>query len=190
MMSLSGQIRFCTRAQLALGGSLLIMVAAFVFLGYQPTNRRLRSVEAGIDSKEQELTTNLHKDEILSSVKQDVNHLLVQLDGAKKLPKDDDISGFANDLTRISQETQLAKPPKYTPNHNLHERGDLFSKYGIQIEVQGNFVNVFNFIRETENLPRLTRVKSIELHPDPNPAHIGQVTADLTMELYFSADQP
>ena len=188
MMSLSSQTRFCSRAQLALSGSLLIIAAAFVFLGYLPATHRLKAVQINIDTKEDELHTNLNKDQILASVKQDVNRLLVQLGGAKKLPKDDDISGFANDLTRISQETQLNKPPKYTPNHSLPEKGDLFSKYGIQIEVQGNFLNVFNFIRETENLPRLTRVKSIELHPDS--VHVGQVTADMTMELYFSAEQP
>jgi Tfp pilus assembly protein PilO len=187
MMSLSGQTRFCTRAQLALSGSLLIMAAAFVFLGYLPSTQRLKTVQNSIDTKEDELRTNLNKDQILASVKQDVNRLYVQLDGAKTLPKDDDISGFANDLTRISQETQLAKPPKYTPNKSLPEKGDLFSRYGIQIEVQGNLLNVFHFIRETENLPRLTRVKSIELHADP--VHAGQVTADMTMELYFSAGQ-
>lgn len=187
MMSLSAQIRFCTRAQLVLTGSLFVMAAAFFFFGYQPMTHRLNNVQASIDAKEEELNTNLNKDQILQSVKQQVNKLLVQLDGTKRLPRDEDIAGFYKDATRVSQDAQLASPPKYNPDKKVTPCNDLFSKFGIQIQVQGNFSKIASFVREMESLPRLTRVKTIEMRSDP--AHPGIVTADMTMELYFSADQ-
>ena len=66
------------------------------------------------------------------------------------------------------------------------QRGEVFSLYPIQLRLQGNFMNVFSFIHDTEALPRMSRVRSITIHSEPKEA--GLVTVDLGMDLYFSPD--
>jgi len=185
MVSLKIQIIWCRRAQLTLGGVFLVIVCAFYFLGYRPTTSRLKSLDAQIADMQQELTDNSTKAQILPDVEREVRNLRLRLDGAKKLPKVMDVAGFINDVTRISQSTQLRKP-KYDPE--FPKRGELFSIYPIRLQLQGNFANVFAFIRETEALPRLSRIRSINIKTDTVSKEPGAVIVNLGMDLYFSPD--
>lgn len=185
MVSLKKQIRWCLRAQLSLGGLLLIIGCGFYLLGYRPTTNRLHSLDAQIAGMQQELSDNSAKSRILPEVAREVRTLRLRLDGSKKLPKDMDVAGFINDVTRISQGTQLRKP-QYRPD--TPKRYELFSLYPIQLELQGNFANIFAFIRDTEALPRLSRVRTINIKTDQTSKEPGSVTVDLGMDLYFSPD--
>ena len=183
MVSLKSQIRWCVRGQLALGGLLLLIGTSFYLVGYRPTTARQRELDAQIKQMQQELTDNDARGGALNEVVTEVKHLRLRLDGAKKLPKDMDVAGFIKDITRISQNTQLRKPDYHPDNP---KREDLFSLYPIQLQLQGDFTHVFEFIRETEALPRLTRVRSIDIKTDPKTP--GNVIVDLGMDLYFSPD--
>jgi type IV pilus assembly protein PilO len=184
MISLQNQIRWCTRAQIALGGLLLVMGSGFYFFGYRPAQKNLTRLSNETATMQGELLDNTRRSQILPAVALEVKNLRLRLDGSKKMPRDMDIAGFINDLTHISQATQIGKP-QYRPD--APKRGDLFSQYPIELQLQGNFTNVFSFIRETESLPRLTRVRSIDIKADP--AKPGFVGVDLGMDLYFSPDQ-
>ena len=184
MVSLKNQVRWCVRAQLAMGGLLLVIGTSFYFLGYRPMIQKQTSLDAGIRSMQQELLDNTGKSQVLTQVAAEVKALRLQLDGAKKMPKDMDVAGFINDLTRISQSTNLRKP-QYTPD--APKRSELFSLYPIRLQLTGNFANVFQFIRETESLPRLSRVRSINIKTEPKDP--GVVTVNLGMDLYFSPEQ-
>jgi type IV pilus assembly protein PilO len=183
MMSLKVQIRWCVRAQLSLGGLFLLAVTAFYLFGYRPITNRLRTLESETVAMQQELRENSAKSQILPAVALEVKNMRLKLEGAKKMPKDMDVAGFITDLTRISQLSQLSKP-QYHPD--APKRGDLFWLYPITLQLQGNFSNVFNFIRETESLPRLSRVRSISIKADQKQP--GVVTVNLGMDLYYSPD--
>src|SRR5215207_9702459 len=160
MVSLKNQVRWCIRAQLSLGGLLLVIGTSFYLLGYRPMIQRQTELDAAIRRMQQELLDNTARSRILGQVAAEVKALRLRLDGAKKMPKDMDVPGFINDLERISQSTSLRKP-QYTPD--APKRGELFSMYPIRLQLTGNFANVFAFIRETESLPRLSRVRTINI---------------------------
>ena len=183
MVSLKNQIRWCIRAQLVLGGAVVLIGSAFYFLGYRPTTNRLAMMDKDITSMQQELADNSMKSQILPNVAKDVRTLRLKLDGSKKLPKEMDVAGFVTDIMRISQNTQLGKPD-YKPEDP--KRGELFSIYPIRLQLEGNFTNVFTFLREIEALPRLSRVRSIDIKADGKQP--GNVTVNLDMDLYFSPD--
>jgi Tfp pilus assembly protein PilO len=166
-----------------MGGFLLLIVAAFYFLGYRPMIAKQQALDASIRDMQQELDDNSARGRILPEVIAQVKAMRLRLDGSKRMPKDMDIAGFIQDTTRICQNTQLRKP-KYQPDPQP-KRGELFSLYPIRCELQGNFANIFAFIRETESLPRLSRVRSINIKADKEP---GTVTVNLVMDLYFSPD--
>jgi Tfp pilus assembly protein PilO len=182
-LTLKSQILWCLRAQLTMGGLLLVIGAGFYFMGYRPVTNHIASLDTDTVDIEHELTDNSAKARILPSVTKDVKALRLKLDGAKKLPKDIDFPGFATDILRISQATQLRKPD-YHPGEP--KKGDLFWTFPIQLQLQGSFPSVFKFIRETEALPRLTHVRSIEIKQDQKEA--GNVIVNLGMDLYFSPD--
>jgi Tfp pilus assembly protein PilO len=167
-----------------MGGLVLLIGASFYFLGYRPMIRRQETLDTNIHDMQKEFCDNAVRGQILPEVAKEVKQLRLRLDGAKKMPRDMDIAGFIQDMTRISQSTQLRKP-KYLPDPQP-KRGDLFSLYPIRCELQGNFANVFAFLRETESLPRLSRVRSINLKADPKDP--GSVTVNLLIDLYFAPD--
>jgi type IV pilus assembly protein PilO len=183
MMGLKAQIRWCVRAQLVLGGIFLLLLAAFFLFGYRPITGRLQALDTDTQAMQKELRENSTKSQILPAVALEVKNLRLKQKGAKQMPKDMDVAGFITDLTRISQLSQLSKP-QYHPD--APKRGELFSLYPITLQLQGNFNNVFNFIRETESLPRLSRVRSIKITADQKQP--GVVTVNLGMDLYYSPD--
>ena len=183
MVSLQNQIRWCLRAQLALGGILLLIAVAFFTFGYRPITAQQKQLDSQILTMQHELSDNMTRSRILPQIAMDVKALRLKLDGAKKLPKDVDVAGFIKDITRISQSTQLHKPD-YKPE--APKRGEMFSVLPIELRLQGNFANIFQFIRDAESLPRLSRVTSIHIQSDSKTS--GDVIVDLGMDLYFSPD--
>ena len=184
MVSLKNQVRWCNRAQLVMAAMVLLIGASFYFLGYRPMIRRQQALDSSIHDMQQEFCDNAVRGQILPEVAKEVIQLRLRLDGAKRMPRDMDIAGFIQDMTRISQSTQLRKP-QYHPEPQP-KRGELFSLYPIRCELQGNFANVFAFLRETESLPRLSRVRSINLKADTKDP--GTVTVNMMIDLYFSPD--
>jgi Tfp pilus assembly protein PilO len=182
MLSLKNQVRWCIRAQVSMGGLLVVIAASFYFLGYGPLIQRQKSLNADIQRMQQELVDNSNRSQILPQVAVEVKNLRLRVDGAKKMPKDSDISGFINDVERISQRTSLRKPDS-TPD--APKPGELFSIFPYRLQLRGNFANVFAFIRETESLPRLSRVRSINIKADDQP---GSVIVNLGIDLYYSPD--
>jgi Tfp pilus assembly protein PilO len=184
MVSLQNQIRWCVRAQLTLGGVLLLIVVAFYTFGYRPITIQQKKLDSQIQTMQHELSDNMARSQILPEVAVEVKGLRLKLDGAKKLPKDVDVAAFITDLASISQSTQLHKPD-YKPQ--APKRGDMFSVLPIDLRLQGNFNNIFAFLRDAESLPRLSRVTSIHIQSDPKTP--GDVVVNLDMDLYFSPDQ-
>ena len=185
MVSLKNQILWCLRAQLSLGGLLLAIGTSFYFAGYRPTTNRIAALDADIHNMQREVAENSALSQILDSVVKEVKNLRLKLDGSKKLPKEVDVAAFVTDILRISQATQLRKPD-YHPDEAGPKRGELFSIYQIRLQLQGNFTNVFSFIRQAEALPRLSRVRSINIKADEKAP--GKVIVNLGMDLYFTPD--
>src|SRR4051812_48008589 len=102
MVSLKNQSRWCTRAQITLGAMLVLIGTGFYLLGYRPITHQIESMDNEIRSMQRELADNSAKSQILPDVAREVRNLRLRLDGAKKLPKDMDVAGFINDVTRIS----------------------------------------------------------------------------------------
>ena len=181
MVSLKNQIRWALRAQIILGGLLVLIGSSFYFLGYRPTTNKIASLDNDIRNMQREIDDSSIKSQALTQVTLEVSELRRKLDGAKKLPKEMDVAGFITDITHISQRTQLRKPD-YHPDEP--KRGELFSVYPIRLSLAGDFDNVFSFIRETEALPRLSRVRTINFKKDTKEQNT--VVVNMGMDLYFA----
>lgn len=103
-----------------------------------------------------------------------------------KLPQEREMDKILDELSNIAGEnnlkTRTIKPLKI-------ERAPGYSEQPISMSLSGDFGGFYQFLLQLERLPRVTRVMQMVVHKNQRD---GEVTADLTLSVYFepSVGQP
>lgn len=185
MQTLQKQIRSCARVQWTLASCMFVMVGSFYLLGYRPTIARQKMLAAQIVEKQRELMAARLQTRILPDVASEVEQLKAKLERSKKsIPRQQELPQFIRHVTQLSQQAALRRFG-YKPG--VPNRGELVSELPIQFGFDGDFVNVFSFLRNTEEMPRLTRVRGMTIKSRDRDRG-GQVQVQLSMNIYFSAE--
>lgn len=184
MGKLQSQIRWCSRAQWSLAAVTLLLIAVFYFLSYRPQHQRQRELSLLIERQKRELREGKSHTSALPEVASEVERLRARLERSKKsIPKQQDLPQFIRDVSQLSQQASLKKPA-FKPG--TPARLDLVSELPIHMTFEGDFVNVYSFLRNLEEMPRLTRVRDMKLTSrDRN----GQIKVQMSMNIYFSPDE-
>ena len=183
--NLKHQLKWCGRVQWALAAVLVLSLAAFNLLGIRPADARLAAIRNRVASELNQLRADQARAATLPVVEQqtlDLRRRLDQFD--KELPRHRDLAQLIGDMTRISQKSSLQKlswRPDPTPR-----RTDQFTELPIHFSFQGDFLGVFNFLRQVEDMQRLTRLRKLQVQSTDGVA--GQVDVQLTMNVYFLED--
>src|SRR4051794_4720874 len=182
MKSLQSQIAWCARAQWAMTLVMTALVAAFILFAYLPGKRRQVELRAQLEDKSRELEANQARASNLLTLAKDVERLQAKLDKQnKKLPKTAELGEFIGNLTPARQQYQIKK---FVHQVGTIRRQELFGEIPITMSFEGDFLNVFGFLRELEGMQRLTRVKNLTVRcKDPRT---GQVDVSMAMNIYFS----
>lgn len=182
MRTLQSQIGFCAKAQRAMVVSLLVAAVIFYVFWYRPKDQRLRDLKEQITFKQHDLNGKQLQAATLPIVAREVETLRTRLERFnKKLPRQPELGFFIREITQISQRTSLKK---LTVQPGLPRTMELFSELPIALTFEGDFDGVFQFLRQAEDMQRLTRVRSISIKaPDPKS---GQVEVQLSMNIYFA----
>jgi len=182
MRSLHSQITWCRRLQLGLSMGLALAVVLFVFAGYLPARHRLEALHGQIQSKTTEVEDNQNKARNLPLLALEVKELESRVrDYDRQFPKQADLGDFIKDITRVSQQLAL-RDWKYQPS--APRRGDTYFELPIQMNFQGEFLNVFSFLTEVEHLQRLTRVRKLAIRIKDFKS--GMVEVEIGLNIYFS----
>jgi Tfp pilus assembly protein PilO len=185
MHTLRDQIRWCARFQWCLAGVMLLVVGAFIVLGYVPKTSRMRELQSRIRDQQRDLMAASLRTRILPEVAAEVERLKVKLERTRKsIPPQQELPQFIRDVTQLSQQATLKKFG-YKPG--VPSRGELVCELPIQFSFEGDFVNVFSFLRNTEEMPRLTRVRGMSVKTRDRDRN-GQVKVELSMNIYFAAE--
>jgi Tfp pilus assembly protein PilO len=165
-----------------LGVSIVTLSVGFVLFGYRPKTSRLVELDRQIDEKRRELRDNQTKTTIRPYVEQQVNEAkrrTAMFD--KQLPRQDDWGQFLNDITLLRDQAGLRDcyivPTGAKPN-------DLFVEFPIQVKFEGDFLSVFAFLRQMEQMQRLTRVRDLTIK-SKQPGS-GVVEVQLSMNIYYT----
>ena len=75
---------------------------------------------------------------------------------------------------------------KWTVEPGVPVRSDLYAEWPISLKFEGDFKNVFNFLRRAEEMQRLTRVKGLRVRSIDTSGKSGQVQVELSMNIYFA----
>ncbi len=183
MRSLTAQITWCRRLQWGLTLGLALAALLFLFAGYLPAKHRLDALHGQIQSKTRDVEDNQNKAQHLPLLALEVKGLESQvLDYDRQFPKQADLGDFIKDMTRVSQQLAL-QDWKYQPG--APKRGDTYFELPIQMNFQGEFLNVFSFLTEVEHLQRLTRIRKVAIKGGKDFKN-GQVEVEIGLNIYFS----
>jgi Tfp pilus assembly protein PilO len=185
MRTLQKQILFCTRAQWTLAVLMLAALVMFYCLGYRPPTRRLMSLRATIAARQVDLQENQRKAAQRNEIAQRNEKLKAELDRLRKPSRQQELPDLIKELERGKAQASLRRSEQKL---GVPLRNDLFCEQPITMSFEGNFTNVFDFLRSTEQIPRLTRVRNLNLKVKDDTR--GQVQANVCMNVYFSCEQP
>jgi Tfp pilus assembly protein PilO len=184
MRTLQTQAEWCARAQWVLGITLVVMVVGFYALAYRPNKEKLDTLDQHIATKRRDLSSNRTRVQILPDVLLAVNEMRSRLERFdKKLPKSPELHAFINNITEVSNQAGLRN--KWTVEPGVPVRSDLYAEWPISLKFEGDFKNVFNFLRRAEEMQRLTRVKGLKVR-GLDGTKSGQVQVELSMNIYFA----
>jgi Tfp pilus assembly protein PilO len=180
--SLQAQIGLCARAQWVLAGAMIAMVGGFYLFEYRPAMQKRAELRMQIDAKRNELLASKTLTEGNADLALSVEKLKYQLGPFDmKMPKQADLGQFFREVTEISQSTRLRG---WDITHGSPSRSNLFGELPIKLKFTGEFLNVVSFLRQVEDMKRLTRVRDINIKT--MNAKLGHVEVELTMNIYFA----
>jgi Tfp pilus assembly protein PilO len=182
--TLQDQIGWCARAQWVLAGATVLLAGGFYLGGYRPAARELARLDGQIAAAERELESNQARTQIRPIVEQKVNESRRKLERFdQRLPRQQDLGQFIGDITHLSQRSALRRWS--TQTHVPRPSDDrLLSELPIELHFEGEFPGVFAFLRQMEQMPRLTRVRDLQVKSKPNTP--GEVEVQVSLAIYYS----
>jgi Tfp pilus assembly protein PilO len=183
---LQNRLLWCTRAQVGLLAVLLVLGGGVYLLGIRPANAQLDQVHAQYASARDQLQQDQDRVKKLPQVELEIEQLRKRVERLDKtLPRQQDLASFINEVTRISHDASLKKLAWHLDAKP--RRSDQLVEMPIQFSFEGDYQSgVVEFLRNTEDLPRLTRIRKLDLKT--SDARDGQVKAELTMNIYFGEE--
>lgn len=179
---LRNQVIWCERILYILAGGAALVLLAFYVLGYVPTTRRLEALRLQIQAKQREVQGNMDRSRTLPNLAKEVQRLEESVRiYARQFPRNPELGHFIRDLTEISQRLSLGEwklAPK-TP-----KRGESYFELPIMMQFEGDFTNAKTFLRQVENMQRLTRVQKLQLKAKDLKSGVVQV--EVETNIYFS----
>jgi len=184
MRSLQKQIGWCSRVQWIMGIGLGAGLLAFLLLGYRPARARIEALDLRLDAKRRELEQNQNKTRNLAYLEAAVRKLEAQVQTqGRQFPRQPELGQFMRDITQISQSLAL-RDWKYT--HGLPKKGNGYFERPIEMRFEGDGQGVVAFLRQLEDLQRLTRVQRLSLKARDSGG--SAVETVLTMSIYSSEE--
>ena len=181
--NLQNHVRWFVRAQWALGILMAAMLGSFFLFGYAPQIARLHQLQTQIAQSQFELRQNQMKTRELPAVAIDVKNLRQQLDASKQLPPLQELPQFLKDVAALGQQCSLHP---FSFKQGIPSRGDLFCQLPIVLTFDGDYLDAFNFLRHTEQMQRLTRIRDMSIKT--KDSQTGQVDVQVSMNIYFAPD--
>jgi type IV pilus assembly protein PilO len=163
----------------------LVLLAGLAVVGYQymirPANKNLAESKNRVEAK----LAKLDEFEQTAATADDLTKQLEQLQEAikffeSKLPPTSEIHKVLEQVTVIAQERGL-KPKTIRTLSKKDNSG--YVEQPLKMELVGNFNSFYSFLLELEKLPRIMKIRELELEKQADDE--GQVAADFVVSIFF-----
>ncbi len=162
-----------------------ILLLGVALLAYQymikPANRHLAEHKVRVRTKLAKLT----EFEAATVAAEGLSKQLEQLQEAigffeSKLPPTSEIDKVLRDVTVIAQKQGL-KSKTFQTLKKKDNSG--YIEQPLKMELVGNFNSFYSFLLELEKLPRIMKIRKLEL--EKQTKHEGQIAADFILSIFF-----
>lgn len=184
MIPLNQQSEWIRRCHIVLGVSSGVCLLLFYFLIYRPMTHRLAEIRREVASAELQIGKNEDAARDLDNIKRDVQLLREQIARSRKLPGDQDLSGFLREISGLAQGASLEK---FRCEPASTRKLALCSEMPITLKFSGPFMEVSSFLRQTEEMPRMMRTRALSLKSKDGKS--GMVDAELSVSIFFGGEQ-
>jgi type IV pilus assembly protein PilO len=162
-----------------------VLLLGMAVVGYQymikPANEHLAEVKNRVDVK----FAQLAKFQQASAASEDLSKQLEQLQEAlevfeSRLPPKSKIHEVLEQVTVIAQKEGL-KPKTIRTLKDKINSG--YVEQPLKMELVGNFSSFYSFLLELENLPRIMKIRELNLEKQMDDE--GQIAADFIVSIFF-----
>ena len=162
-----------------------VLLLGVAVVGYQymikPANTHLAEVKGRVDTK----FAQLAKFQQASAAAEDLAKQLDQLQEAigvfeSRLPPKSQIHEVLEQVTVIAQKEGL-EPKTIRTLKDKNNSG--YIEQPLKMELEGNFSSFYSFLLELENLPRIMKIR--ELNLEKQSTGEGRVAADFIVSIFF-----
>jgi len=161
----------------------LLLGVTYVAYRYmiKPANQHLAESKARVQAK----LAKLSEFEKATAAAEDLSKQLEQLAEAmeffeSKLPPTSEIDKVLRDVTVIAQKQGL-KSKTFQTLKKKNNSG--YIEQPLKMELVGNFNSFYSFLLELEKLPRIMKIRELEL--DKQTKNEGRVRADFVVSIFF-----
>jgi Tfp pilus assembly protein PilO len=175
------RIQTLARMQYAMAAAALMAIVLFYGAAYRPQQTRIADLDRQTSAKQLELASARMQTDRLPQVTLELQALRHRLAGFKKLPDDPQYGQFIREINQASERASLSK---LVVQPGTARREELFSEQPIVLTFQGDFAQVWGFIRELEDMERLTRLRDLSI--STINSHDGTVDVKLSVNIYYA----
>jgi len=161
------------------------LIVGLAVIGYrymiEPANKHLAEAKARVDTK----LAKLAEYEKATAAAKNLNKQLAQLEEAiaffeSRLPPKSKIHEVLEQVTVIAQKEGL-KPKTIRTLAKKDNSG--YIEQPLRMELVGNFKAFYSFLLEMEKLPRIMKVRELDIEKDTGDE--GQIAADFVVSIFF-----
>jgi len=164
-----------------------VLLLGVTVVGYRymikPANRHLAEAKGRLQTK----LAKLAEFEKATAAAEDLSRQLEQLQEAieffeSKLPPTIEIDRVLQDVTVIGEKQGV----KCKTIRRLKKKDNSgYIEQPLKMELEGNFNSFYSFLLELEKLPRIMKIRELEL--EKQTKHEGQITADFIVSIFFQS---
>lgn len=180
-MTIPQQLQWCNKSQKFLAIGLVSAIVIFYFVFYHPAHKRLSTLNLEAAHTSLNIQSNHAAANDLHTLEATVQRLQTELATSRNLPDTADVPVFMRSMTELSQRTNLSSF-KWMPQSAKPQA--MCREMPISLQFSGNFDDVAGFLLQAEEMPRLMRLRRLQVKrkDDQN----GVVDVELVLNIYYA----
>ena len=162
-----------------------ILAAGATFLVGLPMHRRIQEDSAAIAERQSQLVALQNVSHKITDIQDEIRRLEEALAFFEhRLPQEREIDVILREVWRIAESKALVPRSIRTTAPETMAR---YSSQPITLSLEGSFESFYDFLMGLEQMPRLTKVRQLQI--SKMPTDDATVQADLLMDIYFEKQE-
>lgn len=164
---------------------LLAMPLSSYWLVFRPQNQEIEQAEREIEHKRamlEKLQSATSRSETLEDANAEIASGIEAIE--ERLPSGKEIGTIVREVSRLALESGLEQPGMTS---GVPVKGSLYWEQPITMTLKGDFGGFYDFLLAIEQMPRITRIPTMEVIRSKD--HDGHLEATFTLSIYFEGEE-